>query len=207
MRQKGFTPILIAIILALIAVAGFLYISGTKGSILPIPTENPSSPETDNSIKVTQTDKWKTYTDIQNHFSFDFPISWKYEKNCNGSSASEEYFCISSPDLVVSPIGTVENGKRISVYTKSDGSLGVGYKPDEFCSTLKRESSVSCKQIQINKDVGIELTYSPDLGFKDIGVLKDDVIYLTFRASYSKDSKTSTLNSLSQILSSLKLNP
>ncbi len=70
MRQKGFIPILIVIIIALAAIAGAYYFGTKKGNIIPTPTEAPSLVATNLPTQTTPTVKptidptanWKTFT-------------------------------------------------------------------------------------------------------------------------------------------------
>ena len=77
MRQKGFAPIIINIIV-LIAIGGVFYFRMKKGSALPTPTQTPSSATTNVPTQVITTTKptvgstanWKTYQNDKYGFSF-----------------------------------------------------------------------------------------------------------------------------------------
>jgi hypothetical protein len=84
-KQKGFIPILIVIIIALVAVAGAYYFGTLKRDALPIPTQTPSPIATNTPIQVLPTTKpttdptasWKTYSNGE--FSFKYPNTWNIE--------------------------------------------------------------------------------------------------------------------------------
>lgn len=81
MTQKGFAPILIVFILAVVtSVGGFLVYqnSKTKPSPIPPPQQTQSTPTpllSETSVKEgAETANWKTYTSTQWKFSFKYPL-------------------------------------------------------------------------------------------------------------------------------------
>lgn len=76
MRQKGFAPILILLVLlgvGLMAYFGYLYNPSTQPT--PVPTSS-SIPTTITSATPDPTENWKTYTDKNGEFIFRYPNDW-----------------------------------------------------------------------------------------------------------------------------------
>lgn len=75
--QKGFAPILIIIILAMVALGGYLvYQKQTK---LPA-----SSPQTAQSVS-NETENWKTYTNTKYSYEFKYPSAWSLGETTENS--------------------------------------------------------------------------------------------------------------------------
>jgi len=103
-RQKGFTPILIVIIIALIAIAGAYYFGTNKGNSIPTPVGTPflvatnSPTQTTPTIKPTAnpTTNWLIYKDeINSEYSFMYPPSWynyPRQKAPNGGYIEGKFF-------------------------------------------------------------------------------------------------------------------
>ncbi len=98
MNQKGFAPILIVILVALIAGAGGLLVyQKSKPATTPEPiTQQPSpSPIPDASPVPTGVDEttnpdliganWKTYTNMEFGYSLKYPSTWTYKVSSKGS--------------------------------------------------------------------------------------------------------------------------
>lgn len=80
-RQKGLAPILIVILIAL-AVGGYLvYQKQTRPASLPQPTTQPTlSPDASSAPTGNEeTANWKSYTAMDNSYSFKYPDQWYLE--------------------------------------------------------------------------------------------------------------------------------
>ena len=144
MRQKGFAPILI-IILVLIAIGGAYYFGTKKGNIIPTPTQSPVTVASNAPAPITPTTKpttdptanWKTYENNVYHYSFKYPPSWavrafQYSDNSTSDPLKTSYLILSSEgvdkmyfsltDPLINPtledgyISTNKYGKPISYY-------------------------------------------------------------------------------------------
>jgi hypothetical protein len=81
MRQKGFVPILIIIIIALVAIIGSYYFGTKKGIIIPTPTETSSlvttNAPTQKTPAVKPSTNWKVYLNISAKYSIKYPTDWE----------------------------------------------------------------------------------------------------------------------------------
>jgi hypothetical protein len=94
-RQKGFAPILV-ILLVLIAIGGAYYLGTKKGNILPVSTQTPVSVATNISTQASPTAKpsadptasWKTYTNAEFGFSVKYPPGMQISASPNDPNNS-----------------------------------------------------------------------------------------------------------------------
>lgn len=77
MRQKGFVPILIVIVIALVAIAAAYYFGTQKVSILPTATITPIQATPTTKPTADPTASWKTYSNGE--FSFKYPDTWSID--------------------------------------------------------------------------------------------------------------------------------
>ena len=85
MRQKGFSPLIIILVIAILGVVGYFayknYIS-PKGTIL-----GPYSPSPIDTATPNLTANWKTYTNDTYGFSFEYPGDYSYSESPQKDSA------------------------------------------------------------------------------------------------------------------------
>lgn len=127
MRQKGFAPIIILLVLVILGVVGYFAYSKGYININPsksTPTVNPqldltSSPTPD------PTANWKTYTDSDNIFSIKYPSDWYYF--VSSSNESGRYVIFSSTLGNTSPqTRTLDEDARVYItYTPNTNSESV----------------------------------------------------------------------------------
>lgn len=91
LKQKGFVPILIVIILATAVLGGYLVYQNQPK---PTPSPEPSPLSTEAPAKVEDpTANWKTYTDSTFGYSFKYPADYKpYFKDGNAFYSSDAKF-------------------------------------------------------------------------------------------------------------------
>lgn len=88
MRQKGFIPVLIVIIAALIGVVGYLVYQNTQlRNVSPVPAQTPSSDATVAPTQATTTPttdptaNWKTYVSKDKRYTFKYPDGGDWKVN------------------------------------------------------------------------------------------------------------------------------
>jgi hypothetical protein len=80
-KQKGFSPIIVIIILALIGIVGAYYFGINKGNVLPTPTQTPTQITPTTKPTIDPTANWKTYTESSIGLTFKYPITWSATKS------------------------------------------------------------------------------------------------------------------------------
>ncbi len=137
--QRGFTPILIVVLVAVALVGGyFLYTSlranpakpeSVAISTAPVSVSTPTTkPESTFSAETTN---WKTYTDASAKYSFRYPNKWPLSKipiskgcdTCLESVSFSEHYNYNSEDTTLAVIlvfkdGWVKNVKTLDDYIK-----------------------------------------------------------------------------------------
>lgn len=115
MREKGFAPIIVLLVLVVIALMGIAYLAGTKSSALNLNKITPSPTALDNSVNPTS-EKVKNLINYKNDiqkYSFQYPAGWLL----NDSQASMD------PNSFVE----LKKGEaKISIYANMDGIGGRG---------------------------------------------------------------------------------
>jgi hypothetical protein len=122
MKQKGFTPIIILILLVLVGIG--LYYFGTKnkqslpsnGKTVPVASVQPSSNPVIETTSDPATANWKTYTDENYKFSFKYPSDWKI--NCPALPTTNWYdrnICDIISPKAFAESGEVSNGSYFIV--------------------------------------------------------------------------------------------
>lgn len=85
MRQKGFTPVIIPILIILIVLIGFIYLSKKENNLAPSPIDTPISTINSNSTPSPVSSSLPESTDQlifkYGTFSFSYPKSWKLTEN------------------------------------------------------------------------------------------------------------------------------
>jgi hypothetical protein len=92
MNQKGFTNIILVVIIVILigAVGYFAFIKKPEPvaqQTIPTPTQTITPTKTPASPTPTPKDEtanWKTYTDIKHGYSIRYPSDWTFEKQSNG---------------------------------------------------------------------------------------------------------------------------
>lgn len=147
MREKGFAPLIIVIMLALVGVVGYLAFQNTQlRKVLPTPTQTPSSTASITATQVTPTVKptadptanWKTYLNTSSKYSIKYPADWGIENvsaGGNGALSSDAryiqiWYKVSTPDKAYGNLGIEEIGiippseeKLLTVEKRLDSGL------------------------------------------------------------------------------------
>lgn len=157
---KGFEAVpLVAIIVAVAAFAGLVYLmvtAGGKKGTTPTPTTVPTTNQavdytvntnaaninavTNTNTAADVTKDWKTYTNRQNGFSFRYPKEWYIQ-----SEQSNSWILESWDRATVVARGGLESGM-----IKADFSFSDATSTELKCSVAEEDTLVSCSDVVIN---------------------------------------------------------
>ena len=200
--QKGFAPLIIVIILAIVGIVAAYYFGSMKGNVLLAPTQTPTSVTTNAPSQITPTTKptsdstanWKTYTNSVHGITFKYPQTWQVDNKGDQDSLNAQV--------------TLTKGQaKIKMYFNMDGIGGQGqtYQGQPF--RLNGNSLfrfVKTNSYDNTQMVGISTSLTNTLGVFEVNG-KTYSITLAYPVS---DSQTETGNSLEkefdQILSTFK---
>ena len=206
MRQKGFTPIIILLlIVAVLGAAGyFAYSRGYTNSFLPkpspiitprplltpLPTPKPTSTP-------DPTANWKTYTNTTYKYSLKYPSDWEvqgeggedptqafapnFSSTCNFNGGDR------CANLVISLIGGYKEGENLEYY------FNIGSNND---SHIRTQDIISEKDIVVGGEKALEIKYrlpKADIGYEnepaiEIHAVHDNSVLLI---QYGEEQKTS----------------
>lgn len=198
MRQKGFAPVIILLVVLLLGVLG--YFAFTKGyvsvnlpkpsaSVIPSPIPSPSS-------STDPTANWKTYSDDLHGITFKYPLSWTLTEK-EGQSEKEIVYN--------SSVELIKADAKINMIFNVDGIGGMPTTYEGKPFTLDGH-----KLFQFNgyynynntKIVGISDSLTT------LGVFRINnityLIHLTYPATFKGTEEKNLLQEFDQILSTFK---
>ena len=208
MKQKGFAPIIIIVLIALF-VAG-AYISGNKDLLgkfpkisvsLPSPTPF-TSPEASVELEF---DNLETYTNIKYGFSFKIPKSWKYveQEDFNIPYYGDSFYftsCSSSP----LNLSVFDLNRSDSVYKTYDQFLKDSSFSKNYLTAGAKQITVSNAPAMYHKEDGDAGSITPSVSVA-IFNQKNNIIYtLYFKDACNKGFDDVVTSEFDQILSTFK---
>jgi hypothetical protein len=206
-RQKGFAPIII--FLVVIASVGLGYFFSKNFDILsqllqsktPKPTLSPDE-KTLQNWSVSVSGNTVTLSDNNSKYSFIIPEGWKTQLKCTGDP-NDKCVRLMSPDLVENPMPLVIKGQLIRIAPPGSSSFSATYVEDleDFCKSDALSKIQSCKFMELNGQKIIKKVYA-NYSFIDVAVIKDNKINLTVSLEYPAPAGYKD-NTFEQFLSSL----
>ncbi|OGE18747.1 hypothetical protein A3J19_03145 [Candidatus Daviesbacteria bacterium RIFCSPLOWO2_02_FULL_41_8] len=178
MKQKGLAPILIVVLMAALAVGGYLIYSQLPKPIAPPrsitqPTLSPSSiPESSNSA---ETANWKTYTNTKYGFYFNYPQDFSIKK------VAERIFFIENKEKKSFVLWIYENPNNLSLkdyegkHTSKETGFGpfVYYPDTELVKFQNFEAYYTKEEINCLSKCGSYIWTTKDMIYKLTGTAEN----------------------------------
>jgi len=164
--QKGFAPLIIVIILAIVGIVAAYYFGSMKGNVLLAPTQTPTSVTTNAPSQITPTTKptsdpttnWQSYTNSKYSFSFKYPLDYKVTAS---PVTGNQYNVIVDQKTNTSEAGLVPIQLSINMATNENGnSLVITTIKEAEAHYIKSFSSnsVTRKDITVANHPAISIT-------------------------------------------------
>lgn len=208
-RSLGFTPVIILIVVLVIAaIAGAFYLGTKKGNIAYSPTSNPVSYS---PSPTNLTANWKTYSNSQYRFSFEYPQNFGTQGKVGGpiTSSSENIASFSDPTTIREGTDAPFNGFSVYVAHINDVNFE-DYIQTEKSAFKKRGQEITGENVTNEKSfssdggTGYSFNVTPNIELFYIPYTNEAeavVRAIVFAKIHTTDSFNKTFN---QILSTFK---
>lgn len=197
-NSKGVADFLLLLIFSLVIIVGIVYWAYKSGQISLTPPRSQTLPSPTQTTISDPTANWKTYTSLEDNYSFRYPEFCKIEElSIFGSKNKEMDLSFSEGDIF----------KRVRIHKLSNTE---GKSLEEFAKDLYIANTFGQKEPEVGKDISFEMTKVSGIESLKVYGLYEDLVVLLPKGSYVYEfvvvgfKDKHSIEELNQILSTFK---
>lgn len=206
-RQAGLAPIVIVVLIATLAVGGYLIYKLPRNVVVPQAPQTTSAPSPTPSPSpaptgIDETTNWKTYTNTGYRFSLRYPQDYNFDEQYVEVGILKWSASISSPKYNTSPY--IRDIQQIGVTVRKRNQLSLEQWINEECPKLKDLNDLRISNKPAKRFI-CPISDSSEDDYMMVAIDNGDYIYTLNNIGFKKNTEQEKI--FDQILSTFRFLP